>query len=548
MPSRTVGRVSLWLLLSCLISGPVWSQSAPAPALFATDAVGRSVPAVTAVHTSRDDRYVGIFYFLWLNVDRVYDNTRILSEHPDALLSTKSPPWGRPMAYHFWGEPLYGYYRSEDPWVIRRHASLLADAGVDFLVFDATNAVTYDNVVERVCEVFQQQRSAGDRTPQLVFMVNTRAGATAQRIFERHYQPGKYDDLWFRWRGKPLLICDPQEASDQVKQYFTLRKAHWPFELVDTHNAWHWEATYPQVYSYDSDPARAEEVNVSVGQNLHWKSGRVEMMSTGRARGRSFHDGRQDDSPDAYLWGHNFQEQWERAHQLDPEIVFVTGWNEWIAMQLNREQGRPVFCDQFNLEFSRDVEMMKGGYGDNYYLQLAANIRGFKGMARPPANTRQHSIDIAGPFRQWEEVTATYRDSSLDTLARDYRGCGDRHYQVDSGRNDIQLLKVAHDAEKIYFYVRTRKDLSAPTDPRWMWLLLRTHAPGRPAWEQFQYLVNRAVQDDSQTSLHTCQGGWQWRPEGTLPYRASGRELQLAVPRAALGLDTLRVCAGVQVD
>ena len=32
--------------------------------------------------------------------------------------------------YHYWGEPQYGYYLSADPWVLRRHAQLLADAGV----------------------------------------------------------------------------------------------------------------------------------------------------------------------------------------------------------------------------------------------------------------------------------------------------------------------------------------------------------------------------------------------------------------------------------
>ena len=54
-------------------------------------------------------------------------------------------------------------------------------------------------------------------------------------------------------------------------------------------------------------------------------------MSSGDARGRSFHDGGLDPSPGAVDRGYNFQEQWKRACELDPPFVMVTGWNEWIA-------------------------------------------------------------------------------------------------------------------------------------------------------------------------------------------------------------------------
>ena len=48
----------------------------------------------------------------------------------------------------------------------------------------------------------------------------------------------------------------------------------------------------------------------------------------------------------------------------------VTGWNEWIAGRFKRE-GLPVaFVDQFDQEGSRDIEMMKGGHGDNYYIDF----------------------------------------------------------------------------------------------------------------------------------------------------------------------------------
>ena len=112
------------------------------------------------------------------------DVSRILSADPSALSKPDSPLWGGIGEPHYWGEPLFGYYRSTDPWVLRRHAHLLADAGIDTLVFDTTNAATYPDVYLKLCEVFSAIRSEGGRTPQIAFMVNTNAEETANKHLE----------------------------------------------------------------------------------------------------------------------------------------------------------------------------------------------------------------------------------------------------------------------------------------------------------------------------------------------------------------------------
>jgi len=43
--------------------------------------------------------------------------------------------------------------------------------------------------------------------------------------------------------------------------------------MINTPYAWHWEATYPQVYGYTDDPNQHEQVNVSVAQNLRQSDG-----------------------------------------------------------------------------------------------------------------------------------------------------------------------------------------------------------------------------------------------------------------------------------
>jgi hypothetical protein len=463
--------------------------------------------------------------------------TQILADDPHALQKSDSPPWGGYGQYHFWAEPLFGYYNNSDPWILRRHAHLLADAGIDTLIFDTTNAVTYAPVYRKLCEVYTQIRREGGRTPQFCFMVNTRAGQTARRIYEDLYKPGEFRDLWFHWRGKPLMICDPNEADEELQAFFTLRRAHWPFELVNTPYAWHWESTYPQVYGYTDDPDVPEQVNVAVAQNLRAADGRVTNMSNGDARGRSFHDGAMDKTPGSVNWGHNVQEQWRRAQQLDPPFVMVTSWNEWIAGRWGERDGLPMFVDQLDQQFSRDIEPMQGGHGDNYYLQLIANVRRYKGAPPLPAASAPKSIAIEQGFQQWRDVQPAFQDHVGDTMARDYIGFNSKHYTNDSGRNDLVEMKVTSDATHVYFYARTREAITAPQGPHWMTLLLDTDQNTATGWHGYDLAVNRLAPQGKTTSLERHRDAWNWEPVAAdVSWRAEGRELHLAVPRAALGL------------
>ncbi len=520
---------------------PAGNPCTPWPA---TDALGRNVPTSGETGPTRPDRFVGIFYFLWHNqhggrcpyADGPYDVSKILARDADALGKPDSPLWGPVGMYHYWAQPLYGYYFSTDAWVLRRHGQLLADAGVDTLIFDTTNAATYPQVYRKLCEVFRRLRQQGDRTPQIAFMVNTKAGETAQQLYRDLYRPGLYRELWFQWRGKPLLICDPQQASPELKAFFTLRRAHWPFKLVNTPYAWHWEAAYPQPYGYTDDPHQPEQVNVSVAQNLRQSDGHVTNMSSGDARGRSFHDGRLDPAPGAVDRGGNFQEQWRRAFELDPPFVMVTGWNEWIAGRWGRPQGPIVFVDQFDQQFSRDIEPMQGGHGDNYYWQLVANVRRFKGTAALPGASAGVSIRLDQGFSQWNDVGPEFRDHLGETLPRDADGVAGLHYVNRTGRNDLAACKVARDSRNVYFYVRTREDITPRTDPNWMWLLVDADGDAATGWQGYDFLLNRAVESDSTTWLEKNEGGWHWKKVALVNYRVGGKQLHLAVPRAALGL------------
>ncbi len=531
--------------LAAFAAALVSAQENPGVPWPATDALGRSLPLADEVGPPKTNHFVGIFYFIHHQgaprcdlLDGPYDIDKILAREPGALKNPASPFWGKIGTAYYWGEPLFGYYLGSDPWVLRRHAQLLADAGVDVLIFDTTNARTYPECYLPLCEAFARVRQAGGHTPQIAFMVNTKAGATAAKIYHELYEKNLYSELWFQWQGRPLMICDPKSASPELIKFFTLRAAHWPFTLTNTPYAWHWEATYPQPYGFTDNPNQPEQVNVSVAQNLRADNGKVTNMSEGNARGRSFHEGRQHLAPGSVNFGYNFQEQWQRALQLQPPFVMVTGWNEWTAGRWDRP-GQPIaFVDQYSEEFSRDLEPMKGGHGDNYYYQLVANVRRYKGVPALPSASPEKTIRLTNDFAQWQEVRPEFVSHVGETGPRDFNGAGGTHYINASGRNDLVVCKVARDAANLYFYARTVAPLTPVTDTNWMWLLIDADRDPRTGWAGYDFIVNRARDAAGAFWLEKNTGGWNWEKVAPVAWRVQGNELQLTIPRAALGLKT----------
>jgi len=534
-----------------LLTEATYAQSSGVP-WPASDALGRIVDTADGTGTIRQNKTVGIFYFLWLSEpgtkapwqDGPYDVSKILEQLPEEERKnpelSKSELWAPPeSAAYFWGEPLFGYYSMKDPWVLRKHMQLLADAGVDFIIFDTTNFLTYPETVRALCKVMKQIRAEGGKTPQMTFMVNTRAGETAEKLWNEVYGTGLYDELLFPLEGKPLLVCDPAQVTNpEIQEKLTLRRAHWPTEMVNTEKAWHWEAAYPQPYGWSTDPNKAEQVNVSVAQNLsRMPDAHVADMSSGMARGRSFCNGKIEEDL-ATDEGRNFAEQWKRAYELDPDVVMVTGWNEWIAGRWERGDGRSVFVDQFNREYSRDIEPMKGGHLDNYYMQMINGIRHYKGTLPLPKAPARRGIDISGDFGQWNDIDVCLEDHLGETIKRDYPGEGLTHYVNETGRNDLVAVKAVRDEKGFCFYLKTRDEIK-PENLSGLCLLLNTDQNLNTGFIGGDVLIGK-VYDGTNATLEKFDGEnteqWKWKNAGKVAYKTEKNELMIAVPYEVLGL------------
>ncbi len=191
--------------------------------------------------------------------------------------------------------------------------------------------------------------------------------------------------------------------------------------------------------------------------------------------------------------------------------------------------------DQFNQEFSRDIEPMKGGHGDNYYYQMVANIRRYKGAkAIPPVEPRPIRID--GHFEDWSAVQPEFRDTVGDPVRRDHESwrTGER-YVNKSGRNDIVCAKASYDEANTYFYARTREALSPDKDTNWMMLFVDADANPTNGWLGYDFVVNRTRMHQTETFVERNLGGYKWGDGRVVKVYHKGNEIELAIPWQVLG-------------
>lgn len=521
----------------------------------ATDNLGRSVPV--SYTNSIKDKKVGIFYFLWHEMSGpLFDHYKAYTEGGVDkvwdIITQGDRGYG-----HYWAEPYFGYYRSDDEWIMRKHTNMLVNAGIDFIYFDMSNGHTYEKTYMTLLKVWKKMREEGSMTPQFVCFLGDRTDLgyiTATELWNNMYMDGQYKDLWFLWEGKPLLLGNLENVSEDIKENFTIRRS-WAFtdwEWYTESNGkgkWPWIALYPQGPGRNFDGI-IEQMIVSCG--FHSNS----------SLGRSYHDGKQPTDGkkdfefelDTTPYGLAFQEQWKRALEINPPIVMITGWNEWWAGRWpNDGVGQKIantytiikddpqymhnYVDCFNPEFSRDIEPMKGGFGDNYYYQMVNYIRQYKGARAVPVSSGLRTITINNDFSQWDNVGPEFSDTLNDTAHRDHPGnAAGLHYTNTTGRNDIDFAKVSLDESNVYFLVSTNDSITHPEGENWMNLLIDIDQDHSTGWEGYDFIINRS-RTTNKVSVEKCvDNSWSWEKVYDADFVVSDKKLHLSIPLSVLNI------------
>lgn len=444
---------------------------------------------------------------------------------------------------HYWDEPLYGFYSSSDPWIAERHLELLTMSSIDYLCLDLTNLGLYDEdycksqgdndsslmiLMDKMVELADQGFDVPKVFPYFGNNDNCVGNCTKyyNLFFVNENNYNKYSKIFYRdiRSGKPLLAMGNEKGfyddlDSNIANAFSTRIALFPYSKssYETKNNMLWIS-----YKY---PQPVEEMNtgtkymtVSVAQhrcgsmsatypdatyNKHYEKTRdtwnygsltTKKITYNSNSGRGYSFNKSANNPNDVKRGTNLEYQWATAfdNQNNLDEVMVTGFNEWIATKMADSDdlgetfhGETTFVDQFNLEFSRDIEMTKDNDGDNFVLQNMRNTRAFKSN-KAYKNVSNKNTKNINDITMWPDGR-TYVDVEGDAIERtgkkldgvselrtnfmrsftDGKSVPGISYTNFTNRNDISTIQMINDDENLYFRVNCvdRIDIEDPSIP-----------------------------------------------------------------------------------
>jgi hypothetical protein len=530
------------------------------------DQFGRSFGAVSSLKTNKQ---VGLFFWLWIGqpyANGIYDATSILAMPNGLKLLTDVASHNEAISpngqAHFWGEPIWGYYNSDDVWVLRKQVEMLTIAGVDFIFFDATNAFIYKHVFDRLLKIIHEYQEKGWSPPKVVFYTHSRSFQTIRELYRDLYKPGLYSDTWYKVDGKPMIIgyTNPQDdlneaksrgdntyapgiLSDEILSFFHFKRPQWPSDPV-------YPDGFPWVEWIFPQPMHNGVMNVTVAS--HPSVPMSFSLTKGLVNwGRGWDPDTKTNVSENVDKGTFFQRQWDHALQSNPDMITIGGWNEWIAYK-QPYWDEYVLVDAVNKEYSRDIEPMKGGYEDAFYIQMIQNIRRYKGVEASNETVRKKTINIGAGAAQWNDVPAIGVNIHTKAFGRDAYGAATAiRYSQASPSNHITDVKVTHDDKNIYFFIRCRDQFSANSGrSNWLNILIGTGEPRLKNWESYEYLIGETFTGDN-VSVGKLNSDFKTTNTGNARFIQNENVIQIECAREMLGLNNnnkfyFKVAAGVE--
>ena len=534
--------------------------------IVGTDDFGRTILSVDGKKST--DRYVGMFYFLTLgqhtNHTGIYDIDSITEQgtNPEAFttVNNNTTPVG---SAHFWGEPVWGYYNSKDPWVMRKQIEMLTMAGVDFIVLDTSNNVLYKQVTDVLFPIMQEYYDKGWNVPKVVYYLGKHSlesdTKALEMVYNDYYKPDKYKDLWFcpDNANKPMIIAPDNVIADfavstdstklSIYNLFDFRVTQWP--INSPVNDTQYDLGAPWIDFQLPQTPEDGWISVSIAQHVT-----VNMTDTVNSRGRGWTPSKKIagiwygvNDHDNWRKGPNYQAQWDTVLNMTDEqkenyakFTFITGWNEWVAEKIKRSDGDYFTCDTYNAEYSRDIEPSRSSnMKDNFYLQTIQNIHkdNYNEAKHYKYGTKTPDIE-KDDTDTWNRVSALYKDFTGECTARDFAPmAGLENYVDNSNRNDIDTISVAHDENYLYFRVTCADNISTYNagDTSWMNIWLKTANGSGDTLNGYNYVINRSV-NGSTSEIMRCKSKNDIKSVGQGDVRVYGKTMIVRVKLSDLNL------------
>ena len=132
-------------------------------------------------------------------------------------------------------------------------------------------------------------------------------------------------------------------------------------------------------------------------------------------------------------------------------------------------------------------------------------------------------------------VTGAAEGAHRDHLAIDRK----TKYIDESGRNDFIESRAARDDENLYFYVKTRDNMTfaKKNDKMHTVLLLNTDGDYTTGWYGYDYVIGRARINGVLSVEKNLNNSFDWKVVATAPYVTKGNEKHLSVSKEAIGIE-----------
>lgn len=300
-------------------------------------------------------------------IERRYDD-------PDHLVGMQWEPWFSELNANWHtaeAVPLMGFYRSNNPNVLRQELLWFADSGIDFLIADWTNQLwnkqhwterskAADQIVNgttAALDTLAAMRDEGIPVPKMVILTGLYNGASTTTqalneeqdwIYQTYVRNPRYHDLFVDYLGKPLIMPFNQGGPRWLQQaggpavdasHFTIRWCS--SQNQDSHNNdagyWSWMDGVLQQPITDFD-GKPEAITACCG--LFTGNGWLAPGAYGRRNG----------------W--TLVESFRGAVEHHPRFVMFHQWAEFTGQLEGRGSGpeHNGYADSYSAELSDDIE------------------------------------------------------------------------------------------------------------------------------------------------------------------------------------------------
>lgn len=517
----------------------------------------------------KDDKEIGVFYHLsqgFFKIRGIYDVSKIVESYGSDAVFKKASSVSPNNTEHFWGEPLYGYYKSEDIYVIKKQLELFMASGIDYLVLDISNGWIFTEATTLLLQEICALRADGWDAPQVVFYVHSLNNKTVRELYKEIYTDrAQYSEAWYKKNDKPVIIAYTETAKDiaeaktrgvtdfsdgtyadlsqEILDFFHFVEPRWPNDIYVDPSEPIFDKDKTEGYAWiewtQSLPVRSTSLgsymNVSVASH-------PSIPFSFSITRQSFNWGRNFNPTTGFVEkggeakGVYYQACWDQAIEKSPDTMMLVAWNGWCALKQEWD-GEYMMCDTCDYNYSISIEPANGYYKDSYVLQTMQNSREYKyteGKETHFANT----IDINGTYAQWYNVDAVYRQIGKESYGRDSMSVDNRTYtyKLDKPANNVQEVRVVHDKKNIYMMVRCGDAITEQTASNWMNIFIGTGTPELKGWNGYEYALNRQTVENGKTTIEQLSDDFSGKKTGDAEIVVRDNFMFLKIPKSAVGM------------